>query len=108
VAGEGDVAGAVEQQGAGRGAVAPGAADLLVPALRRARQVGVRHPAHVGPVDPHAEGDGGRHDHRVAAGEAPVRVALAPGVHAGVEAQRVVAVARSHSAVCSVFFAVPQ
>ena len=47
----------------GRIAVAPGAADLLPVGLQRAGRIGVDDEAHVGLVDPHAEGDG-RHHHR--------------------------------------------
>ena len=89
VAGQRDIPGAIQQQGARRQPVAAGAADFLVPALGRLRQVEVADPAHVRPVDAHAEGDGRRHDDGIAPGEAAVRVPLGIGRHAGVEAQRV-------------------
>ena len=61
-----------EEQRARRQPVAPGAAGLLVVGLDRARHGGVRDRAHVGLVDPHAEGVGGHHHLDVAAHEAPL------------------------------------
>ena len=48
----------VEQHAVAREAVAPGAPDLLVVALDRARHLAVDDVAHVRLVDAHAEGDG--------------------------------------------------
>ena len=59
------VAQAVEGQRIGRQPVAAGAADLLVVGLDIGRQVGMADEAHIGLVDAHAEGDGGRHHHAV-------------------------------------------
>ena len=55
-----DVVDAVERQRVGRQPVAAGAADLLVVALDRLRQVGMDDEAHVRLVDAHAEGDRSR------------------------------------------------
>ena len=52
---------AVQQQGLGRQAVAPGAPGLLVIALDVFGQVVVHHEAHIRLVDTHAEGNGGHH-----------------------------------------------
>jgi len=65
----GDVLAAVKQQRIGPLAVAAGAADLLVIRLRAVRHVEMDDEADVRPVDPHAEGDGRHHDHRLAAAE---------------------------------------
>ena len=64
-----DVAEAVDHPADGRVAVAAGAAGLLVVALDRLGQVDVRHEAHVGLVDAHAERDGGDHHDAVLAEE---------------------------------------
>ena len=85
-----DVLVAVEHQRVCGQAVAPGPAGLLIVGLDAARQVDMRNEAHVWLVDAHAEGDGGDHDHRLAALEARL-VGLARGlVHAGVIGERVV------------------
>ena len=89
MAGDGDIARAIEQQRLSRQPVAPGAANFLVPTLRGARQVGMCHPTNIRPVDAHAEGDGGAHHHGIAAGKAAVMGALIGAIHAGVEMQRV-------------------
>ena len=90
-AAQADVVGAVEGEGVGRRAVAAGAADLLVVALDRLRQVGVGDVADVGLVDAHAEGDGGADDEAVLALEAGLGEAAVVGVEAGVVGERGVA-----------------
>ena len=70
VAGAGDVLAAVEEEGVGALAVPPCPADLLVEGFRAVRHVQVHDEADVGPVDAHAEGDGGHHDDGLAAAEA--------------------------------------
>ena len=57
-----DVAEAEQHVGFGLGAVASGAADLLVIGFQAARQVGMKHETDIGFVDAHAEGDGRDHD----------------------------------------------
>ena len=71
--------GSREQEDAlGRLAVSARAARFLLVVLDRARRVGVDHEAHVGPVDAHAERDGG-HDHvEPFADESPPEPAAAP------------------------------
>ena len=59
-----DIVQPVKRQRLRRGAVAARAADLLIIAFHRFRQVGMGHPADVRLVDAHAEGDG-RADHQV-------------------------------------------
>ncbi len=89
-----DVALAPQHQRVGPCAVAAGAADLLVVALDRARQVGVADEAHVRLVDTHAEGDG-CHDHHAGLLEEGVLVGMAQvAVHSGVVGQGVRAVCR--------------
>jgi hypothetical protein len=61
-AAQADVVGTVKRERIGRGAVAARAADLLIVALDRLRQVGMGDPADVGLVDAHPEGDGGHDD----------------------------------------------
>ena len=90
-AAQADVVGAVERQGVGGRAVAAGAADLLVVALDRLRQVGVGDVADVGLVDAHAEGDGGADDEPVLALEAGLGEAAVVGLEAGVVGERGVA-----------------
>ena len=83
-----DVREPVEHVRLGRPAVAPGAADLLVVGLDAARQVGMEDVAHVGLVDPHAEGDRGDDDHaRLGHEKVLVRLAVRR-IHAGVVGQR--------------------
>jgi hypothetical protein len=77
-AAQADVVGAIERQRVGRRAVAPGAADLLVIALDRLRQVGMGDPADVGLVDAHAEGDGGDDDQPVLAAGTALDLAPLP------------------------------
>ena len=83
-----DVLQAVGHPGVGRLAVAPGPPGLLVVGLEALRQVEMGDEAHVGPVDPHAEGDGGDHHHPFAGAEAVERRAAVGGAHAGVVGQR--------------------
>ena len=72
----------------GRRPVAPGPADLLVVGLDAARQVGMEDVAHVGLVDPHAEGDRGDDDHaRFGHEQVLVRLPVRR-THAGVIGQR--------------------
>ncbi len=66
-----------EQQAAGRGAVPPGSAGLLVIGLERARHGGVTDGPHVRLVDSHAEGVG-RDEHRHLARHEPL---LSRGPH---------------------------
>mmetsp|Transcript_13468 Transcript_13468/g.33934 ORF Transcript_13468/g.33934 Transcript_13468/m.33934 type:complete len:340 (-) Transcript_13468:336-1355(-) len=56
------------EHGEGGQPVAAGSPRLLVERLQALREVEVHHHAHVGLVDAHAKGDGGRHDGRAAAG----------------------------------------
>ncbi len=79
-----DILGAVQRQRLGRGAVAPGAADLLVIGLDRFRQVGVGDPADVGLVHAHPEGDRGADDQPVLGGEAFLDRAAIVGFHPAV------------------------
>ena len=65
----GDIAAAVEQEAVAGQAVASGAAGLLVVALDVFGQVVVDHPADVGLVDAHAEGDRGADDLHLVAQE---------------------------------------
>src|SRR5690606_30729792 len=82
-----DVAQAVEQDGIGRQAVAPGAAGLLHVGLDARRQVQVGDETDVWLVDAHAEGDGGD-QHQPLLLEEGVLVGLAyRGRHAGVIGQ---------------------
>ena len=81
------VAQAVAEPGLGRVAVAAGAAGFLVIAFQRLGQVQVRHEAHVGFVDAHAEGDGGHHHHAFLAQEAALVFRADAGVEAGVVGQ---------------------
>ena len=82
---------AVEGQRIGGQTVAPGAADLLIPALDVLRHVGVADETHVWLVYPHAEGDGGDRDDAVLAQEAVLRGAARPVGQAGVIGHGVVA-----------------
>ena len=65
----GGVAGAEEEQAIAGESVAPGTAGFLVVAFDVLGEIVVNHPAHVGFVDPHAEGDGRAHDAHVVAEE---------------------------------------
>ena len=87
-AAEADVVGAVERQRVGGRAVAAGAADLLVVALDRLRQVGVGDVADVGLVDAHAEGDRRADDQPVLALEAGLGEAAVVGREAGMVGER--------------------
>ena len=87
-AAQADVLGAVERQRLGRGAVAAGAADLLIIGLDRLGQVGVRDPADVGFVDPHAKGDRGRDHQPVLALEPRLGGAAGLGLHPAVIGER--------------------
>jgi hypothetical protein len=71
-----------------RVSVSAGAADLLVVGLDRLGQVGVGHPADIGLVDAHAEGDGRHDDQSVFGGEAVLDPAAVFRVHAAVVAER--------------------
>ena len=101
-AAQADVVGAVEGEGVGRRAVAAGAADLLVVALDRLRQVGVGDVADVGLVDAHAEGDRRADDEAVLALEARLGQPAVVGVEAGMVGERCVAAAPSAAASASV------
>ena len=90
-AAQADVVGAVERQGVGRGAVAAGAADLLVVGLDRLRQVGVGDVADVGLVDAHAEGDRRADDQPVLALEARLGEPAVVGAEPGMVGERGVA-----------------
>ena len=79
-----DVAEPVHHPGVGGRTVAAGAAGLLVIALDALRQVEVRHEAHVGLVDAHAEGDGRDHHDAVLALEACLPLGAGRGVEARV------------------------
>jgi hypothetical protein len=86
-AAQADVVGTVEGERVRRRPVAAGAADLLVVALDRFRQVGVDDVADVGLVDAHAEGDG-RGDHEpVLDLEAALRGAAGIRIQAGMVGQ---------------------
>ncbi len=87
-AAQADVLGAVEREGLGRRAVAPGAADLLVIGLDRLRQVGMRDIADVGLVHAHAEGDGGADDQSVLALEPGFRQSALVALQTGVVGDR--------------------
>ena len=103
-----DVLPAVEQQRVRRIAVASRAADLLVVRLRAVRHVEMHDEAHVGPVDPHAEGDRRHHDHRLAGAEARQRRPLGRGLQSGVERDAGTPFSASLSAIRSVFARLPQ
>ena len=79
-----DIREPVRHPGIGGQPVAPGAAGFLVVALDVLRQVEVGDEAHVGLVDPHAEGDGRDHHQPFFAQEAvlvaPPYRAVEPGV----------------------------
>ncbi len=83
------VAQAVAEPGFGRFAVAAGTAGFLVIAFHRLGQVGMRHEAHVGLVDAHAEGDGGAHHDAVFAQESALVGRAHLGRQAGVVGQSV-------------------
>ena len=83
-----DVAGAVKRERFGRQAVAAGAADLLIIGFDRGRHVGVKHEAHVGLVDAHAEGDRRADDDAVLLQEDVLVVRAHDVVEAGVIGQR--------------------
>ncbi len=87
-----DVLQSVDHPCVGRLAVAPGAAGFLVVGLDALRQVEMGDEAHVGPVDPHAEGDGGNDDHIVLGEEAVLVFRPHLRAQAGVVRQGVVAV----------------
>ena len=86
-----DVVRTVERQRVGGRPVAAGAADLLVVALDRLRQVGVRDESDVGLVHAHAEGDRGADDEPVLALEAGFGQPAVVGREAGVVGERGVA-----------------
>jgi hypothetical protein len=81
-AAEADVLGAVEGERFGGGAVAPGAADFLIVAFDRFRQVGMGDPADVGLVDSHAKGHCRDDDQAILALEAGFNLAAVVGLHA--------------------------
>ncbi len=81
----GNVLAAIQQQGVGPVTVAPGAADLLVISFWAVRHVQVDDEAHIGPVDPHPEGDGRHHHHCLPAAEPGQRHPLLHGRQPGVE-----------------------
>ena len=89
VAGQRDVAGAVEQQGVGRQRRRARRGRSAGTSLGDFRHVEVRDEAHVRPVDAHAEGDG-RRPRRPARRERNrrLRVALVLGRQPGVEGER--------------------
>ena len=60
----------VAEPAGGRQAVAAGAAGFLIEMLHALRHVQMRHKAHIGLVDAHAESHRGHHNHAVVAGEA--------------------------------------
>ena len=57
------VGGIIEQQRMGRFAIAACAPCFLIIGLNRFGQAHMHHKAHIGFVDPHAERNGGDHDH---------------------------------------------
>ncbi len=82
-AAEADVVGPEQRQRIGGGAVATRAADLLIIALNRFRQVGMGDPADVGLVDAHPEGDRGDDDQAILALEPRFDDAAILGLHPG-------------------------
>ncbi len=77
--------GRVEQDSRGWLSIAARAADLLIVLLHRLGNQVVDHTAHVGDVDSHAKGTGGKDDARGAALEFRRHAALVPLVAVGVE-----------------------
>ena len=76
----------VEQHAVGLVLVPSGAARLLQVVLQRGRNVGVYHQPHVGLVDAHAEGVGGRYRSKFAADEGLLDGLFLLGLESGVEA----------------------
>ena len=85
-----DVIGTVKRQRFGRCPVTACTADLLIIGLDRLGQVGMRHPANVRLVDPHAKGDGGHDDQPVVCLKPPLDLAPRLGLHAPVIGQGLV------------------
>ena len=83
-----DVARSMHHPGHRRQAIAAGAACFLVVGLQALGQIHVGHEAHVGFVDPHAEGDRGHDDHTALLAEAIQRAAALLRLQAGVVRHR--------------------
>ena len=83
LAGTGEILRPPEEMRDRRFAIAAGAARFLIIALDRLGQAGMGDEAHVGLVDPHAEGDGGDHHHILAGDEGGLVGGALGRVHAG-------------------------
>ena len=83
-AAQANVVGAIQRHRLGRQAVTPGAANLLVIAFDRLRQIGMGDPADIGLVDAHAKGNRRHHDQPVLLLKAHFDQPPRLGVHAGV------------------------
>ena len=85
-----DVIGAIQCQRVSRCPVAARAADFLIIGFDGFGQIGMRHPADIGLVHPHAKGDRGDHDQPVFAAEAAFDDAPFLGLQPRVIGNRVV------------------
>ena len=87
-----DVIGSEQRHRFRRSAIAPGAADFLVVGFDRLGQIGMRNPADVGFIHPHAKGDGRDNDQPVFACEPAFDNSAVFAIHAAVIMAGIVAV----------------